>query len=52
MTDLEKLEYIHATLQDMEHIFGVEDDMLTRSIKHVEELTRGQDKEGHPPQDI
>mgnify|MGYP003151981892 CR=1 FL=1 len=38
MTDLEKLEYIHSTLQDMEHIFGIEDDMLTRSIKHVEEL--------------
>ena len=38
MSDLEKLEYIHSTLQDMGHIFGVEDDMLTRSIKHVEEL--------------
>ncbi len=38
MNDLEKLEYIHSTLQDMGHIFGVEDDMLTRSIKHVEEL--------------
>ena len=33
---LEKLQYIHSTLQDMGHIFGVEDDMLTRSIKHVE----------------
>ena len=35
---LEKLEYIHSTQQDMGHIFGVEDVMLTRSIKHVEEL--------------
>ena len=38
MSNLEKLEYIHSTLQDMGYIFGVEDDMLTRSIKHVEEL--------------
>ena len=38
MTDLEKLEYVYSTLQDMGHIFGVEDDMLTRSINHVEEL--------------
>ena len=38
MTDLEKLEYIHLTLQDMGHIFGIKDDMLTESIKHVEEL--------------
>ena len=38
MNDLEKLEYIHSTLQDMVHIFSVEDDMLTRSIKHIEEL--------------
>ena len=44
MTDLEKLEYIHSTLQDVEHIFSqvgpsqVEDEMLTRSIEYVEEL--------------
>ena len=38
MTDLEKLEYIHSTLQDMEHIFGIEDDMLTVSLKYVEHL--------------
>ena len=38
MTDLEKLEYIHSTLQDMGHIFGIEDDMLTVSLKHVEDL--------------
>ena len=40
MTDLEKLEYIHSTLQDMEHIFGVKDDMLTESIKHIKELRK------------
>ena len=38
MTDLEKLEYIHSTLQDMEHIFGIEDDMVSESIAFVEEL--------------
>ena len=38
MTDLEKLEYVHSTLQDMGHIFGVEDDMLNKSIEYVEDL--------------
>ena len=38
MTDLEKLEYIHSTLQDMEHIFGIKDDMLAASLKHIEDL--------------
>jgi len=38
MTDLEKLEYIHSTLRDMEHIFGIEDDMVSESIAFVEEL--------------
>ena len=38
MTDLEKLEYIHSTLQDMQHIFGIEDDMLSVSLKYVEDL--------------
>ena len=44
MSDLEKLEYIHSTLQDMVHIFSqvgpnqVEDEMLTRSIEYVEDL--------------
>jgi hypothetical protein len=38
MTDLEKLEYVHSTLQDMQHIFGIEDDMLSVSLKYVEDL--------------
>jgi len=38
MTDLDKLEYIHCTLQDMQHIFNIEDDMLLRSLEFVEEL--------------
>ena len=43
----EKLEYIIATLHDMTNIFGVEDDMLARSLayansllKHIKEKAR------------
>jgi hypothetical protein len=38
LTHTEKLEYIIATLDDMKNIFGIEDDMLERSLVHAQSL--------------